>query len=46
MILPSIEDLTRYTAPPEPTLDHHEEPEDYIDYIDDLTDNNDNETTP
>ena len=47
-MIPSIEDLSRYTAPPEPTVDPHEEPEDHCDYIDTLSDNNDNdnETTP
>lgn len=33
MILPSIEDESRYTAPPEPREYHHEEPEDDIDWI-------------
>lgn len=33
MILHSIEDESRYTAPPELTEDHHEEPEDDIDWI-------------
>jgi hypothetical protein len=46
MILPSIEDLTRYDAPPEPSVDHHEEPEDHCDYIDTLTDNNEENQTP
>ena len=39
MILPSIEDPTRYTAPPEPSSDERwDEPEDYADYIDSFTD--------
>lgn len=33
MILHSIEDESRYTAPPELTEDHHEEPEDDIDWM-------------
>lgn len=39
MILPSIEDTTRYTAPPEPsTSERWDEPEDHCDYIDTFTD--------
>ena len=39
MILPSIEDPTRYTAPPEPSSNERwDEPEDYADYIDTFTD--------
>lgn len=39
MILPSIEDLSRYTAPPEPRPEKQwEEPEDYADYIDKFLD--------
>jgi len=35
MTLPSIEDPTRYTAPPEPTEEQWLEPEDYVPYDDD-----------
>ena len=39
MTMPSIEDFTRYTAPPEPRSEERwEEPEDHIDYIDTFTD--------
>lgn len=29
-MIPSIEDLTRYTAPPEPKEEQWKEPEDYL----------------
>lgn len=34
MILTDYEDLTRYAAPPEPTPERDEEPEDHIDWLD------------
>lgn len=39
MNIPSIEDTTRYTAPPEPRPEGRwDEPEDYPDYLDQFTD--------